>query len=281
MKRIITIFLTIFMLYGIIFSALPTFAAVTDDVDYVNDILIYKDDEYMYVEREYVYGFNLDGWGIAEISGGNIALYSADGAVFVHPKHLDQKLAEGYSFDKTPFITTIYSPDGKSETYFLNKAKPFLEKGWSEDIDDVSTIMYAPDGRTKRVFNKYVPAERKVGWFTGEPVTMFNKKGETLLSDPLDIEKHEKDGWFVIEFEKVKEYQNNFKDVDEKAWYSSEVKSAFELGFMDGIDDGVFSPDTTVTVAQGITMASRIHSAVYGTEIYPSVAGKPWYEMYV
>ena len=51
-----------------------------------------------------------------------------------------------------------------------------------------------------------------------------------------------------------------FKDVKNDAWYASEVKNAYELGFMNGTAADSFSPDGSVTVAQGITMAARVHA---------------------
>ena len=35
-------------------------------------------------------------------------------------------------------------------------------------------------------------------------------------------------------FEKTATYDNNFNDVPETSWYAANVKTAFELGFMNG-----------------------------------------------
>ena len=63
-------------------------------------------------------------------------------------------------------------------------------------------------------------------------------------------------------FEKVNTYSNNFADVADTAWYAENVKTAYELGFMNGKAEGQFDPNGTVTVAEAITMASRVH-AIY------------------
>ena len=81
-------------------------------------------------------------------------------------------------------------------------------------------------------------------------------------------------------FNKSKTYEGNFTDVAQNAWYAKEVASAYELGFMDGMSDTTFSPATTVTVAQGITMASRVH-AVYNGKTIAEVKDGQWYDMYV
>ncbi len=71
-----------------------------------------------------------------------------------------------------------------------------------------------------------------------------------------------------------------FSDVKSTSWYAKEVASAYELGFMNGKAEGQFAPDGNVTVAEAITMASRVHAIYNGKEI-ASVSGGKWYDMYV
>ena len=68
-------------------------------------------------------------------------------------------------------------------------------------------------------------------------------------------------------FEKVNTYDNNFSDVSDTAWYADNVKTAYELGFMNGKQEGKFDPNAGVTVVEGITMASRLHAIYNGTEV--------------
>ncbi len=68
-------------------------------------------------------------------------------------------------------------------------------------------------------------------------------------------------------FEKTNTYENNFSDVPENSWYAQNVKTAYELGFMNGKAEGKFDPAGNVTVAEGITMASRVHAIYNGNEI--------------
>ena len=81
-------------------------------------------------------------------------------------------------------------------------------------------------------------------------------------------------------FTKKNTYGGQFTDVKESSWYAKEVASAFELGFVKGTSDTKYSPDSSVTVAEAITMASRVHAENKGVEI-PSVSGGKWYDMYV
>jgi len=70
-----------------------------------------------------------------------------------------------------------------------------------------------------------------------------------------------------------------FSDVPSTSWYAKEVASAYELGFMNGKAEGQFAPDGNVTVAEAVTMASRVHAIYNGKEI-AKTEGK-WYDMYV
>ena len=67
-------------------------------------------------------------------------------------------------------------------------------------------------------------------------------------------------------FEKVNTY-NGFSDVTDSNWFAKDVKTAYELGLMNGKSDGVFDPNGNVTVAEGITMAARVHAIYNGTQV--------------
>ena len=84
------------------------------------------------------------------------------------------------------------------------------------------------------------------------------------------------------DFAKANTYaEGTFTDVKSDAWYKNDVASAYELGFMNGTGSGKFSPDGNVTVAEAITMASRVHSINNGTKIADKQGAKNWYDMYV
>ncbi len=68
-------------------------------------------------------------------------------------------------------------------------------------------------------------------------------------------------------FEKVNTYSNNFTDVSDSNWFAANVKSAYELGFMNGKTETTFDPNGSVTVAEGITMAARVNAIYNGKEI--------------
>ncbi len=71
-----------------------------------------------------------------------------------------------------------------------------------------------------------------------------------------------------------------FTDVPEAAWYHASVKAAFEYGLVKGSTPTTYNPTGTLTVAEAIVMADRIH-ILYHTGEDTLVNGTPWYQTYV
>ena len=81
-------------------------------------------------------------------------------------------------------------------------------------------------------------------------------------------------------FERSKTYtEGQFTDVPASEWYAQSVKDAYELGIMNGDSAVTFNPGGTLTVAEGITIASRIHATLNGKTIAP--CDGEWYMQYV
>ena len=68
------------------------------------------------------------------------------------------------------------------------------------------------------------------------------------------------------DFERVNTY-NEFSDVNKSNWYYDNVKTAYELGFMNGKSENSFDPDGNVTVAEALALASRLNASYFGKEI--------------
>lgn len=76
--------------------------------------------------------------------------------------------------------------------------------------------------------------------------------------------------------------QGQFTDVPASQWFTRSVADAFELGLMKGDSATTFNPYGDVTLAEAITMASRIHSIYYtGTENFNQGSGGAWYQTYL
>ncbi len=69
-----------------------------------------------------------------------------------------------------------------------------------------------------------------------------------------------------------------FADVTNQ-WYSDSVKKVYELGLMKG-NDGKFNPEGTITIAEAIAMAARLHN-IYSGGNGEFTQGTPWYNVYV
>lgn len=84
-------------------------------------------------------------------------------------------------------------------------------------------------------------------------------------------------------FVPIKQYLDGmFRDVDAGDWFSGNVAAAYELGLMKGTGERAFSPGNNVTLAEGITLAARVHSIYHtGAENFPSYDGGNWYDPYV
>ncbi len=83
-------------------------------------------------------------------------------------------------------------------------------------------------------------------------------------------------------FAKTVEYSaETFSDVAETEWYADSVSSTYELGLMQGAADGTFAPGDTMTVAEAVTIASRVHDAYYAKNTSFNTAGANWYDAYV
>ena len=88
-------------------------------------------------------------------------------------------------------------------------------------------------------------------------------------------------GACMADFAKTSTYtEGQFTDVPATEWYASSVKDAYEFGLMNGDSASTFSPDGTLTVAEGITITSRIHAIANGKDI-PDAKGAEWYQKYV
>lgn len=84
-----------------------------------------------------------------------------------------------------------------------------------------------------------------------------------------------------IRFNKTLTYrQGQFVDVPAGSWFTNNISEAYELGLMKGSGD-TFNPDGSVTLAEAITMAARIHR-IYntGSESFDQSIGTHWYQTY-
>ena len=81
-------------------------------------------------------------------------------------------------------------------------------------------------------------------------------------------------------FVEILPYEDQFTDVPADAWYASVVAKAYSYGLIVGIGENRFDPDGSLTVAEAVTMADRIHS-IYYTGAQDFAESDPWYATYI
>lgn len=83
-------------------------------------------------------------------------------------------------------------------------------------------------------------------------------------------------GNFIIQ----RYYDNRFKDIGESDWFYADVKTAYELGIIDGRSSSGFEPAGMLTIAEVIKIAACIHK-IYTTGSGSFTPGSEWYRVYV
>ena len=73
---------------------------------------------------------------------------------------------------------------------------------------------------------------------------------------------------------------SSFSDVPAGSWYAEYVDVACEAGLMKGMGGNKFSPEGSLTVAEAITLAARLHNMYHGNSAVLE-NGSPWYQPYV
>lgn len=71
-----------------------------------------------------------------------------------------------------------------------------------------------------------------------------------------------------------------FTDVPADAWCADNVKIVYESNVMNGVSDDCFGVNGTMTVAQAMVIACRLHADQYDKEIDVQEGASPWYQPY-
>lgn len=83
-------------------------------------------------------------------------------------------------------------------------------------------------------------------------------------------------------FEQVQEYRDNFVDVPPTEWYYDNVAASYEYSLLLGRSSNSFAPKEDVTLAETLTVSSRIYSIYFsGEQLYFDAPGEAWYSNYV
>lgn len=70
----------------------------------------------------------------------------------------------------------------------------------------------------------------------------------------------------------------DFVDVGPRDWYALWTDLAYNLGLMEGVGDGRFAPQQTLTVAEVVKLAAFLESQATGDDFHlQAITGRPWY----
>lgn len=87
---------------------------------------------------------------------------------------------------------------------------------------------------------------------------------------------------FAADFAKRNTYLiGMFTDVGTSDWFEPSVGAAYELGFVQGVGNGAFSPMGTMTAVEAITIAARVNDAYYAKNTAFANGSVHWYDEYV
>lgn len=86
-------------------------------------------------------------------------------------------------------------------------------------------------------------------------------------------------GAALSDFTQQRTYSGQFTDVAANVWYYDNVKTAYELGLVNGSSNTTYSPEDNITVAEVQTLVARIHATYHGNTI-PAKSGA-WYTPYI
>ena len=82
-------------------------------------------------------------------------------------------------------------------------------------------------------------------------------------------------------FARMRSYDGRFTDVDASAWYHDAVAALYEYGLTEGVSSSAYAPEGSVTIAELVTFAARLHALERGAAIPAAAAGEAWYQPYV
>lgn len=164
------------------------------------------------------------------------------------------------------------------------------EPDYSEDYeeDPESITVYFDPGKGKCDINSvvvypgetipYIPTPVRSGytfegWYAGQEYNNYKVSERTVINIEEDITLYAK--WTK------KQTAFPFKDVDKDDWFYEDVRSAYDMGIVSGKTASDYEPDTNMTYAEAIKLASCMHQLYHEGEVSLESTGEQWYSSYV
>lgn len=84
----------------------------------------------------------------------------------------------------------------------------------------------------------------------------------------------------TLQIPSTRAYSNNFSDVSQQDWFYPYVAAAYNTGLVNGTSQTTFAPAGSITIAQSLAAACRLHSICFGGTGAFNESGT-WYQVYV
>lgn len=191
----------------------------------------------------------------------------------------DKAMAHGFYFSTESAPT--YSEGKKVSVAITPKTDDYVEYTFdmaknSEWYGKVTGIFYSFGGDVTGS-----ASIRSIKFVKGDPIKKIVLTDEEKITDIPAEEKVP----VVSKFERNREYNDNFTDVTVNDWFYDTVASAYEFSLVNGDSDTTYNPNGTMTVAEAVTLAARMHSIEKGDgeaeKIATMSSGTYWYSNYV
>ena len=165
-----------------------------------------------------------------------------------------EDLEEGDMWSLNIHLTQSGSPDRYAAVTPEGEQTDFFT---ANQVNDYMDYLNIPAGET-RTFTLTIP-EEYADWNVAVRFGFRGSFAELPLEEREDV---------------------SFTDVAEGDWFAPFVIPAANAGWFSGNPDGSFGPNQSLTVAQVIVLATRLHSAHTNDEIPAAVEGEAWYMPY-
>lgn len=184
--------------------------------------------------------------------------YNGNWAQIIAPfrqRFVDAGFAESESSDNTYSEPKYYYVDGSGDGFVIYGEKE------SQAILNESGIVYVA-----HLYSEAYAIEEET---PSQPDTPAQPEVPAQASGSLD------------NFRKSQTYApGQFADVPGSAWYAPSVQTAYELGLVAGTGAGTFAPSSSITIAETLVLACRLHD-IYSGGSGQFTQGNPWYQVYV
>ena len=181
----------------------------------------------------------------------------------------------GFYFRTTE--STAFSESKKVSVNLQEKSDGFVEytfdmatnSDWSGTVTGIFYSFNALTGKAQIKNIRFVEGTpiKKITLTEAEKITDLPAPEKTIIPS---------------KFSKSRTYTDAFSDVTVKDWFYDAVSGAYEFALVNGDSATTYNPEGTMTVAEAVTLASRMHSTVKGDKATLTTAeGDAWYSNYV